>query len=101
MCNAKRTCEFCVGQMDQPGLHCLVISCPQRVARQEAGSGDLGWRLRWEETEASEELRPHWGTLSEEDSCRAFWRTHTWVPLILKGQDRKPVQGTLESRIIS
>lgn len=35
----------------------------------------------WVENEASEELNARWGSLSEEDSCRASWRTHTWVPL--------------------
>ena len=70
-CNAIRTCVLW-GQVDKPGLYCLVMASfpTPRITCQEAGGRDLGWKLGWVETEASKELRPHWGTLSEENSYR-------------------------------
>ena len=70
-CNAIRTCVLW-GQVDKPGLSCLIMASfpTPRITCQEAGGRDLGWKLGWVETEASKELRPHWGTLSEENSYR-------------------------------
>lgn len=90
--NARRICEFSMGQVDKPDLHCLIISPPPSLTHsftrglpyQEAGGRDLGWKLGWGDNEESEGLRPHGGTFSE-GFCRAFWRTPTWLPMIFKG----------------
>ena len=61
-CNAIRTCVLW-GQVDKPGLYCLVMaSFPSpRISCQEAGGRGLVWKLGWVETEVS------------------------WVSMILKG----------------